>query len=135
MTAIGISKRCCPVCISLLQRLGSDNYSGTGPIHVIGSHRTVTPCTLPPWLPDEVIDEILLSFELELARVLNRAYELKLKLDSQADEGQRSSMSSTGSADSHPYPSDDQPGRLLDEGIHRPNLASRYLSSHLPLRS
>ena len=92
----------------------------------MGSHRTISPCTLPPWLPKDVIEEIVSSFEWELGTVLSKAIELKSKKTDPIDDGPRKSTESTGSADSHPFSSDDRLEPPLDEAVHEPQIASRY---------
>ena len=50
---------------SLLLREFSRQYK------VLGSHRGVSVCTLPPSLPKRVVDKIMLSFALDLAEILS----------------------------------------------------------------
>ena len=52
---IGVSKRCCPICRSLLFLLANDEEQ---PFLVKGSHSMVTACTLPPWLPSDIVDKM-----------------------------------------------------------------------------
>ncbi|KAF8886174.1 hypothetical protein BD779DRAFT_1531317 [Infundibulicybe gibba] len=74
-SAIGVSKRCCPVCSAILEAL-----SLREPINVLGSHRTTMPCALPDNLPP--------GWSIKLATALPLS---------------KGSQSSEGSADSHPF--------------------------------
>ena len=69
---IGVSKRCCPTCHSLLSLLANDRER---PFLVKGSHSTVTACTLPPWLPSDVVDDMNQIFGGHLGRELVKIYE------------------------------------------------------------
>ena len=124
---IGVSKRCCPACSVLLRVLSASNT--TTPFHILGSHRTVTPWTLPPNLPNIVIDNIARTLERELARVLMRLI-LEMTLEDQTRR--RSSVSlSDVSADLHPFTQDDQPERVSIL-MNRLQVASKYGESQLP---
>src|ERR1700742_2435284 len=45
---IGVSKRCCPVCYTLIKNLSTTTKPG---FVIKGSHGAITACTLPEWLP------------------------------------------------------------------------------------
>ncbi|CAL1712881.1 unnamed protein product [Somion occarium] len=78
--SIGISQRCCPVCTKLLDYLPLDGENNPlslssrpkfiqerfGIQVARGSHTKISPCALPPWLPDSVIQNMLTHFEREL---------------------------------------------------------------------
>jgi len=52
---IGVSKCCCPACKSLLALL----RRGRSQQFIIrGSHNTITACTLPTWLPANIVDSM-----------------------------------------------------------------------------
>ena len=59
-SVIGVSKRCCPICSQFLVEL-SDWVCGK-PILVHGGHSSITPCTLPPWTPPEVVNKMIKHF-------------------------------------------------------------------------
>jgi hypothetical protein len=67
---VGVSKRCCPVCAYMLQRC--DLPGRQSPIRIHGSHSTVSPCALPPWLPVRAIDSIVAHFSNVLKGMLER---------------------------------------------------------------
>jgi hypothetical protein len=48
---IGVSKRCCPPCSTLLKFL----KHAEGPFHTRGAHNTISACSLPTWLPDHIV--------------------------------------------------------------------------------
>jgi hypothetical protein len=119
---IGVSKRCCPVCAALLRFLGANSMPG--PIRILGSHRTMTPCSLPPFLPESAIEATVTSFERELGRVITK---LRLQMQIEDQTRRRSSTSSTNvSADSHPFTQDDQPERI-SMLMEKPHLAFKYV--------
>jgi hypothetical protein len=105
--AIGVSKCCCPVCLVLLRCLGCDIPSE--PIRILGSHRKVTGCTLPPWLPSEVIDKVLELFEQEMGRAFYHLY----LLHEEEKKPRSLSGSSTGSAKSQPFTDNDEGAEQL----------------------
>jgi len=49
-----VSKHCCPTCRHLLSLLAK----GNAPFVIRGSHNTVTACTLPTWLPKQIMDSM-----------------------------------------------------------------------------
>jgi len=104
---IGVSKRCCPVCLVLLCCLGRDIPSE--PIRILGLHRKVTGCTLPPWLPSEVIDKVLELFEQEMGRAFYHLY----LLHEEEKKSRSLSGSSTGSAKSQPFTDNDEGAEQL----------------------
>lgn len=54
-----MSQLCCPVCWELL-----DVLRGTGKdLNVRGRHPTILPVQLPPWLPRNVMEEMVARFE------------------------------------------------------------------------
>jgi hypothetical protein len=61
---IGVSKRCCPACTMLLEILFPNR------MHIAGSHNTVYACTLPPWLPLDVMTSMVTRFGDILRAVL-----------------------------------------------------------------
>jgi len=67
---IGVSKRCCPVCTQLLCLLSPDD-----PIDIRGSHRTIYPCSLPPWLPVATIKDMVTIYERLLLGILRNLVE------------------------------------------------------------
>jgi hypothetical protein len=64
---MGVSKRCCPMCRSLLSLLANDKEL---PFLVKGSHTTVSACTLPPWLPSNIVDAMNQIFGSRLRKEL-----------------------------------------------------------------
>jgi hypothetical protein len=67
--AIGVSKWCCLVCAYLLLLLCLlFGYS----IEFLGSHAQIKPCALPPWLPQDVVAEVVLKFASDLRKILSQ---------------------------------------------------------------
>jgi hypothetical protein len=64
---LGISKRCCPLCAALLRIIG--RRLGTE-VETCGVHATVSPCSLPPWTPPEIIQEIITELETQVRPLL-----------------------------------------------------------------
>lgn len=93
---IGISRRCCLTCQQLLVELGASDA-----FIVRGSHSTVSACTLPTWLPENVVNRMNTVFGQRLRKELvtlltlpeliwNRAESTglqRLSLDSVLDRG------------------------------------------------
>jgi hypothetical protein len=65
-SAIGVSKRCCPVCTRLLGLLFPNDR-----MDICGTHRTVYPCSLPPWLPQDIVEKMVSIYEDELRTILH----------------------------------------------------------------
>src|SRR5271170_7322097 len=74
---IGVSKRCCPACSALLLV-----FNVFIPFRILGSHRTITPWSLPPSLPNMVVEEVVKKLEEELRGVLAKVI-LKSRLEDQ----------------------------------------------------
>ena len=79
---------------------------------------------MPPWLPSEVIDDVLELFEREMGRAF---YHLYLWHEEDIKKSRSLSGSSTGSADSQPFTDDDQ-------GTMRAPVSERRASHHLKKR-
>ena len=62
---IGISKPSCPVCLEVLSTLSNSFIFR-------GSHNTISKCTLPTWLPIDVIDSVAKTFGAQLREDLVR---------------------------------------------------------------
>ena len=90
---IGVSKRCCPTCRHLLLLLAKDHRL---PFIVKGSHSTVTGCTIPPWLPSEVVDRMNEIFGGQLRRELIKIYGSSLTQTRSASTGSRRLSSDIG---------------------------------------
>ncbi|RPA77126.1 hypothetical protein BJ508DRAFT_350746 [Ascobolus immersus RN42] len=87
----GISKRCCLVCAMLVritgQKLGQN-------IETSGSHSRISPCSLPPWTPIEIIDAITKELEaLVRPMLLKKVQELRPSV--KADRGSASPLRKT----------------------------------------
>lgn len=67
---IGVSKRCCPVCEYLLSRFLIGPEGSRKEFIVKGSHTNVTGCDLPPWLPMDIVDDIIQVFGEKLRDAL-----------------------------------------------------------------
>jgi hypothetical protein len=78
--AIGLSSPCCLVCAHLLKLLTSLSWDRK-PFMVTGQHNTVASCSLPEWLPSDVIYHMILKFgdllREELVQLMNRTEELR----------------------------------------------------------
>ena len=91
---IGVSKRCCPVCQQLL------NILTTGkPFVVRGSHTKISSCTLPTWLPENIVNSMNIIFGSQLRGELSELIERKsvVRNRSLSLESQRLSIDSTRS--------------------------------------
>lgn len=71
---IGVSKLCCPACWELL-RILKDNYDKQ--FTVRGFHTTVYPVQLPSWLPEGIVDEMVVRFKFHLRIALSLLAESK----------------------------------------------------------
>lgn len=60
---LGISKRCCPVCAFLIRHL--DGFV------IRGAHKTISPCSLPSWLPDDDMKVMINEFAERLRKALD----------------------------------------------------------------
>ena len=58
---MGVSKRSCPVCIALLERLTLGDANKEKFV-VRGSHAVISACALPPWTPGPVVDMMIQAF-------------------------------------------------------------------------
>lgn len=58
---MGVSKRSCPVCIALLERLTLGDANEEKFV-VRGSHAVISACALPPWTPGPVVDMMIQAF-------------------------------------------------------------------------
>ncbi|KAF8415721.1 hypothetical protein EV426DRAFT_629160 [Tirmania nivea] len=59
---IGVSKRCCPVCMKLLSLLmlpQSDSPMATEPLTVLSAHANIYPTSLPPLMPIKVAERLV----------------------------------------------------------------------------
>ncbi|KJA15940.1 hypothetical protein HYPSUDRAFT_47888 [Hypholoma sublateritium FD-334 SS-4] len=65
---IGVSKRCCVVCVHYLFHLA--NLPGGQEFAIQGSHSVISACTLPPWTPSDVVDKMIHYFAAMLRRDL-----------------------------------------------------------------
>jgi hypothetical protein len=84
----------------------------------------ITPWSLPPNLPNTVVEEVVKKLEEELRGVLAKVI-LKRRLEDQTCR-KSSGSSSDVSVDSHPFTQDDEPERvsfLVDE----PQNTSKYV--------
>ena len=67
--AIGISKPCCPVCLKAM-----DFFTRKNPQHsclVRGSHTRISACSLPPWIPENILNKMLKYFGGQLRMALS----------------------------------------------------------------
>ena len=128
-TLIGVSKCCCPACSILLDHLSSvgskDNALRDTKFLTFGSHRTITACFLPPWLPDSVIDHMVDVFERKLGQVLYKVHRIYVLTQ---ERKRRDSTSSGVSQDTQHYSDDedlvgiqtDEPtGKIATSGLQR----------------
>jgi hypothetical protein len=73
-----VSKRCCPVCAYLLSLLnGLEGRKGKAFV-VSDEHSHITSCTLPKWLPGDIIYSMVVEFSrrlrVELTRLQRTSY-------------------------------------------------------------
>jgi hypothetical protein len=71
---IGVSEQCCPTCHTLIQFLVKDPEHLSRPFLIRGSHRIVTACTLPVWLPAEIVESMNAYFGNQLRKELVNLY-------------------------------------------------------------
>lgn len=64
-----MSKRCCPVCASLLRLLNKHNETN---FVITDEHAKITSCALPEWLPGDVVFEMVREFSLRLRKELSK---------------------------------------------------------------
>jgi hypothetical protein len=56
---LGVSKKCCPVCTSILKAI----FAELGmPTMVLGSHSNIYPCSFPPGLPKSVTSKVVKEY-------------------------------------------------------------------------
>lgn len=69
---IGVSKRCCPVCAHLLNLLSTSHHDPDRREHFIikGTHNSITGCSMPTWLPADILKNMNDRFALELRNEL-----------------------------------------------------------------
>ncbi|KDR65339.1 hypothetical protein GALMADRAFT_49554, partial [Galerina marginata CBS 339.88] len=70
---IGSSKDCCAVCARLLSI--TSPLSSSQSFVTKGSHRTITPCTLPDWTPPHVVKQMIDYFGASLREEIGRLME------------------------------------------------------------
>jgi hypothetical protein len=71
-----VSKPCCPACWELLDILRDE----TDQFAVAGRHTTIYPVELPHWLPDTVLEKMLVRFNmilLDQLYILDREHKRK----------------------------------------------------------
>jgi hypothetical protein len=73
---LGISKRCCPVCAFLIKHLQG--------FVIRGEHKTVHPCSLPPWLPEKDMQVMVNEFAKRLRNALDELLFSEPQTESQA---------------------------------------------------
>jgi len=66
MSALSVSKLCCPVCLHLLEFLRKQPSDFV----TRGDHSTVYHVELPPWLPDDILTQMLQKYETLLLKQL-----------------------------------------------------------------
>jgi hypothetical protein len=93
---IGVSKRCCPVCQQVLQILNTGK-----PFIVRGSHTKISACTLPTWLPEDIVNSMNMIFGSQLRGELSELIERKSVVRNRclSSESQRLSINSNGPDD------------------------------------
>jgi|SRR5947209_345044 len=70
---IGVSKRCCPVCTRLLAILSKPTWcKDVAHFKFRASHGNITGCSLPPWLPTIVHQQMVKEFGEELRQYLEK---------------------------------------------------------------
>jgi len=93
---IGVSKRCCPICDHFLNilRPRDDQFL------VRGRHGKISACTLPPWTPSLIVDNMNLKFGTILLQDLNSFMDKVNGIQGHALECSNSTGSGTLSLDS-----------------------------------
>ena len=71
MRAVGVSKKCCPVCAHLLGLFGE-------PFAFTDSHNTISACSLPEWLDDDIIAKMITDFG---SLLIERLHDLKKRTE------------------------------------------------------
>ncbi|KAF8630587.1 hypothetical protein AX17_005399 [Amanita inopinata Kibby_2008] len=68
---LGVSKPCCPVCHHLLEKLSNLPVSKPfQPFVTRGTHSTISACSLPTWLPEEIVHDMNMTFGSQLRQQL-----------------------------------------------------------------
>ncbi|KJA14870.1 hypothetical protein HYPSUDRAFT_59125 [Hypholoma sublateritium FD-334 SS-4] len=116
---IGVSKCCCPVCSTFLDVMQED-VKGL-PFVVQGSHSIISACTLPPWTPAAVVNEMVSRFGALLRQDLVSLMQ-RLNADSGSGFG-RNHSDSTGSDTYSNYSSESAP-----EGMNQNVAANAWAS-------
>ena len=106
-----MSKLCCPVCYHLLKLL-----KGTkDPFIVRGAHGTVSACTLPPWIPEQVVDLMNMHFGDLLRKELGKLMAQTVHRNRTRSTGsERLSLDSTRSESVQDMPNPDYYGEELE---------------------
>jgi len=60
---IGVSKRCCPICTKLLSLLSAGHNFGQPPLRVLYGHEDIYPTALPPFVPEEIAEALIVWLE------------------------------------------------------------------------
>ena len=108
-TAIAVSRLCCPVCWELLDVLKGpdDQFNRFG---VRGRHPTVYPVELPPWLPRNVLEEMVTRFE----RILTEKISNMVRFDREKKRRRHKSRRASES---------EQSDSAVSTGSHQENLS------------
>jgi hypothetical protein len=107
---LGISKPSCPVCFEVLMTPGwlSKQFIFRG------SHNTISKCTLPIWLPDEVIVSVAKKFGAQLkddlVRLVKRGESEILPSRPKTAQSDTLSIDSKDGSTRNPYNDDDRDG-------------------------
>ena len=78
------------------------------PTLVVGAHKTITPCALPPWLPSAIIARLVKEFSKKLDDMLTIIKEKEMAFDKRTAPSQPADLEGYGydysshSEDTHP---------------------------------
>jgi hypothetical protein len=76
---LGVSKKCCPVCTSILKAISEELGM---PTVVLGSHSNIYPCSFPPGLPKSVTRKVVKEYSWLVSKELLRLTTPKRRVSS-----------------------------------------------------
>lgn len=112
-SCVGVSKRCCPVCIFLLNILTP--LEG-GSFFMTGEHSRITACTPPEWLSEDIINKMVIEFAGRLRKELVKLQQTTAVLRRPRARTNETVRLSLDSVEERPQDFDDLPtaGKLSD---------------------
>jgi hypothetical protein len=121
-----VSKRCCPVCSELLNILRDTKH----PFRVRGRHPTVFPVDLPPWLPRDVLLQMIARFRCFLLDEIKTMMSPKLQHKRTSSEQSLSAMSNGSHMEDYVPVPDGDPlySKYVFDGNTRPSAEYEHVN-------